>query len=53
MFHMFRGLTFMSIAGNAVSLHFITVLNDFWAISNYSRGEPCLHIYTGNYAKHV
>jgi hypothetical protein len=47
MFHMFRGLIFISITGNAVPLHFQTVLNDFWAISNYNRGgHACISIPT-------
>jgi len=45
MFHMFRGLIFISITGNAVPLHFQTVLNDFWAISNYNRGGMLAYLY--------
>ena len=46
-------LFFISTAGIVVPLYFLMVLDDFWAIMNYTWGEPCLYIYTGNYATYV
>jgi len=37
--HMFKGFIFTSIIGNAVSLYFLMILDDFCAISNYSWGS--------------
>ena len=45
--HMFRGLIFMSTTGNTISLFFLTPLDDFWVIPNYSwGGYACIFIPT-------
>jgi hypothetical protein len=49
--YIFGGLNFMSTTGNAVPLFFLTLLI-FGSFLITARGQ-CLHIYTGNYVKHV